>query len=106
MSNTNKDNKTHHIPCSSSLLINPQHVIGVRGPLRSFVTPLTEPKATKTHKKGSRRRRRNRKDRCSGGGGCGGGDGGGGGGGVCHGRGGEDLRRAGCLMICDLRCRE
>ena len=78
MFNIENDNKTYRISCLSTRSMNPQHLIGVGGP----VTPLTEPEATKTLEKGPRRRRRNRKDRCSGGGGGGGGgDGGGGGGG-------------------------
>ena len=76
MFNIKNDNKTYRIPCLSTRSMNPQHLIGVGGP----VTPLTEPEATKTLEKGPRRRRRNRKDRCSGGGGGGGGGDGGGGG--------------------------
>ena len=94
MFNIKNDNKTYRIPCLSTRLINPQHVIGVGGPLGSFVTPLTEPEATKTHEKGPRRRRRNRKDRCSGGGGCGGGGCGGGGGGGDGGGGGVAVAMA------------
>ena len=80
MFNIKNDNKTYRIPCLSTRSTNPKYVIGVGGPLGSFVTPLTEPKATKTHEKGPWRRRRNRKDRCSGGGGGGGGGDVGGGG--------------------------
>ena len=43
MFNIKNDNKTYRIPCLSTRSINPQHVIGVGGPLGSFVTPLTEP---------------------------------------------------------------
>ena len=42
MFNIKNDNKTYRIPCLSTRSTNPQHVIGVGGPLGSFATPLTE----------------------------------------------------------------
>ena len=48
MFNIKNDNKTYRIPCLSTRSINPQHVIGVGGPLRSSIFLLTESKVTKT----------------------------------------------------------